>query len=161
MAGTYQYNARVNIDCAARRRSPSPFRQGRQSHPRLLVDAHHAHSDNPEQGIRLTGSYWHFFRIDITGQATTDCCSSAQQTYWRHCCRRGERHWSGSRQHHQAMQLLQNGGTGLQIKNLGAYNKIINCDSYLNCDEGQGDADGFCTKDFCRRRQLFLRMPLI
>ena len=32
------------------------------------------------------------------------------------------------------------------MKNLASNNRIINCDSYLNCDEGQGDADGFAPK---------------
>ena len=42
--------------------------------------------------------------------------------------------------------FYRNGDTGLQMKNLAANNKVINCDSYLNCDEDEGDADGFAPK---------------
>ena len=42
--------------------------------------------------------------------------------------------------------FYRNGDTGLQIKNLGAFNYILNCDAYENKDEGDGDADGFAPK---------------
>ena len=42
--------------------------------------------------------------------------------------------------------FYKNGDTGLQMKNLAANNMVINCDSYLNCDEDEGDADGFAPK---------------
>lgn len=36
--------------------------------------------------------------------------------------------------------------TGLQMKNLATYNRVINCDAYYNCDPAHGDADGFAVK---------------
>lgn len=106
----------------------------------------HGHSDNPYQGIRLTSSYWYFYHVDITnasdngmliernkptGGSASDIVNLTDQAHDNiiECC-----------------NFYKNGDTGLQMKNLASYNYIINCDSYLNCDEGQGDADGFAPK---------------
>ncbi len=146
-AGTYVYNARININAIGSAEKPIALYayQGR-----AVLDfsgmPYHAHSDNPYQGIRLCGSYWHFFGIDITnasdngmliernkpaGGTSTDVMNATEQA------------------HHNIIEqcnFYRNGDTGLQMKNLAAYNKVINCDAYLNCDEGQGDADGFAPK---------------
>lgn len=106
----------------------------------------HGHSDNPYQGIRLTSSYWYMYHVDITnasdngmliernkpaGGTATDVMNAEGQAHDNiiHAC-----------------NFYKNGDTGLQMKNLAAYNYIINCDSYLNCDENFGDADGFAPK---------------
>lgn len=147
-AGTYVYDKRINID----------NHNGTEDAPielfgyngRAILDfsgqPYHAHSNNPYQGVRLTSSYWHFYKIDIcnasdnglliernkpTGGSSSDIVNLTEQA------------------HHNVIEqcnFYKNGDTGLQIKNLGAYNRIINCDSYLNCDEDEGDADGFAPK---------------
>ncbi len=147
MAGTYQYHARVNIDsCGTEAKPIALFALGGRAILDFSTMPYHAHSDNPYQGVRLTGSYWHFYRIDITkasdnglliernkptGGTVTDVVNATGQAHDNII---------------EQCNFYKNGDTGLQIKNLGGYNKIINCDSYLNCDEGQGDADGFAPK---------------
>ena len=89
-------------------------------------------TDNPYQGVRLTGSYWHFYRIDITkasdnglliernkptGGTVTDVVNATGQAHDNII---------------EQCNFYKKGATGLQIKNLGGYNKISNCDSYLN-----------------------------
>jgi hypothetical protein len=146
-AGTYVYNARININAIGSEEKPIALYAYKG---RAVLDfsamPYHAHSDNPYQGIRLCGSYWHFFGIDITnasdnglliernkpaGGTSADVMNATEQA------------------HHNIIEqcnFYRNGDTGLQMKNLAAYNKVINCDAYLNCDEGQGDADGFAPK---------------
>ena len=146
-AGTYTYDHRINID----------NKNGTEEQPielfamggRAVLDfsnmPYHKHSDNPYQGVRLTSSYWHFYRIDI-------CNASDNGLLIERSNSNGGT--SGIAQmtdqaHDNIIEecnFYRNGDTGLQIKNLGAFNKVINCDSYLNCDEGQGDADGFAPK---------------
>ena len=147
-AGRYVYDHRINID----------NKNGTEEQPielfavggRAILDfsgmPYHKHSDNPLQGVRLTSSYWHFYRIDIcnasdnglliernkpTGGSNKDIMNATEQA------------------HHNLIEecnFYKNGDTGLQMKNLAAFNRVVNCDAYLNCDEGEGDADGFAPK---------------
>ena len=106
----------------------------------------HGHSDNPYQGVRLTSSYWYFYHIDITnasdngmliernkptGGSSSDIAKATDQAHDNII---------------EACHFYKNGDTGLQMKNMAEYNYVINCDAYLNCDEGQGDADGSAPK---------------
>lgn len=147
-AGTYIYDKRININDRHGEEDKMIELWGYKGRAILDFSAmpYHSHSDNPYQGIRLTSSYWHIKNLDITNASdngmliernkpsdgsSTDITRRTQDA------------------HHNIIELCnfyRNGDTGLQIKNLGAYNKIINCDSYLNCDEGEGDADGFAPK---------------
>ena len=147
-AGRYVYDHRINID----------NKNGTEDQPielfgvggRAILDfsgmPYHKHSDNPLQGVRLTSSYWHFYRIDIcnasdngmliernkpTGGSNKDIMNATEQA------------------HHNLIEecnFYKNGDTGLQMKNLASFNRVVNCDAYLNCDEGEGDADGFAPK---------------
>jgi hypothetical protein len=147
-AGTYVYDHRINID--NHNGTPDQPIELFAVDGRAVLDfsamPYHKHSDNPLQGVRLTSSYWHFYRIDITnasdnglliernkptGGSNADIIAATEQG------------------HHNLIEecnFYRNGDTGLQIKNLGAWNQVINCDSYENCDEGEGDADGFAPK---------------
>lgn len=147
-AGTYVYDHRININ--DRNGEPEAYIKLMCPDGRATLDfsamPQHGHSDNPYQGVRLTSSYWHFYRIDIcnasdnglliernkpTGGSSSDIANLTDQAHDNII---------------EQCNFYKNGDTGLQIKNLGAQNYIINCDSYLNCDEGQGDADGFAPK---------------
>lgn len=139
-AGTYQYDARVNIaNCGtAEKRITLKCNDGR-----AVLDfskmPYHKHSDNPQQGIRLTGSYWHFYHIDICNASDNGLLIERESTQG----------YPENQAHNNLIEqcnFYKNGDTGLQIKNLGSFNYIVNCDSYLNCDEDQGDADGFAPK---------------
>ena len=147
-AGTYVYDKRIDIN--DRNGEPDKLIELWGYEGRAVLDfsgmPYHSHSNNPYQGVRLTSSYWHFKNLDIcnasdnglliernkpTGGTSKDIANRTQDA------------------HDNIIELCnfyRNGDTGLQIKNLGAYNKIINCDSYLNCDEDEGDADGFAPK---------------
>ena len=147
MAGTYVYDARININHSGREDACiNVFAKGGRAVLDFSAMPYHAHSSNPYQGIRLCGSYWHFYRIDITnasdngmlierskpmGGTAQDIVNAIDQAHDNII---------------EECNFYRNGDSGLQLKNLAANNRIINCDSYLNCDEGQGDADGFAPK---------------
>lgn len=145
--GEYRPEARINID--NRNGLPDNYNALVCLDGRAVINCnhpYHKHSDNPYQGVRLTSSYWYFYHVDITnasdnglliernkpvGGSSADVVAAVGQAHDNviHAC-----------------HFYKNGDTGLQMKNLAAYNYIINCDAYLNCDEGQGDADGFAPK---------------
>ena len=147
-AGTYVYDHRINIDNknGTEEQPIELFAVGGRAVLDFSAMPYHKHSDNPYQGVRLTSSYWHFYRIDIcnasdngmliernkpSGGSSSDIVRLTDQAHDNLI---------------EECNFYKNGDTGLQIKNLGAYNKVVNCDSYLNCDEEQGDADGFAPK---------------
>jgi hypothetical protein len=81
-------------------------------------------------GIRLTGSYWHFSGIDITGAGDN-----------------GMRIEGGSNNIIELCNFYRNRDSGLQLDNGAANNTVRNCDSYFNADPADyGDADGFAPK---------------
>ena len=147
MAGTYVYDDRININQSGTEdKHIAVFAKGGRAILDFSAMPYHKHSDNPYQGIRLCGSYWHFYRIDITnasdngmliernkptGGTSADVINATDQAHDNII---------------EECNFYKNGDTGLQLKNLASNNYIINCDSYLNCDEGQGDADGFAPK---------------
>ena len=147
-AGTYAYDHRINID----------NKNGTEEEPielfavggRAILDfsgmPYHKHSDNPYQGVRLTSSYWHFYRIDICNASDNGLLIERNITSGGSSSNIANLTEQAHDNIIEECNFYKNGDTGLQIKNLGAFNKVINCDSYLNCDESQGDADGFAPK---------------
>ena len=147
MPGTYVYDARININtCATAEKPIALYAYSGRAVLDFSAMPYHKHSDNPYQGIRLCGSYWHFYHIDITnasdnglliernkptGGSNTDVLNATEQAHDNII---------------EECNFYRNGDTGLQMKNLASFNYVINCDSYLNCDEDQGDADGFAPK---------------
>lgn len=147
-AGNYVYDKRININ--DRNGTPEAPIQVFAYGGRAVLDfsgmPYHKHSDNPYQGIRLTSSYWHFYKIDITNASDNGMLIERNKptggTSADIIARTQDAHDNVIEQ----CNFYRNGDTGLQMKNLGAYNYVINCDSYENKDEGDGDADGFAPK---------------
>lgn len=147
-AGRYIYDHRINIDNKNGTEEQTIELFGVGGHAVLDFSGmpYHKHSDNPLQGVRLTSSYWHFYRIDIcnasdnglliernkpTGGSNQDILNATDQAHDNLI---------------EECNFYKNGDTGLQMKNLASFNRVVNCDAYLNCDEGEGDADGFAPK---------------
>ncbi len=147
-AGTYVYDHRINIDNKnGTEEAPIElFAVGGRAVLDFSAMPYHKHSDNPYQGVRLTSSYWHFYRIDICNASDNGMLIERNKPTGGSSKDIANLHEQAHDNLIEECNFYKNGDTGLQIKNLGAYNKIINCDSYLNCDEEQGDADGFAPK---------------
>ncbi|MDE5785581.1 MAG: right-handed parallel beta-helix repeat-containing protein, partial [Duncaniella sp.] len=143
-AGTYKYSARVSLKAVGEKNSGKISLFARGGRAVLDYDAMPVADNN--QGIRLTGSYWHIYGLDIynagdngllierdkpSGGSYSDIAANTHQG------------------HHNVVEncsFVRNADTGLQMKNLAAYNLVINCDSYFNIDPGEGNADGFAVK---------------
>lgn len=106
----------------------------------------HGHSDNPYQGIRLTSSYWHFYHVDVTNASDNGLLIERNKPTGGTASDIKNRTQDAHDNIIEDCKFYKNGDTGVQIKNLGAFNYILNCDAYENKDEGDGDADGFAPK---------------
>ncbi len=147
-AGTYVYSKRINIDDhnGTAERPIQVFAHGGRAVLDFSGMPYHKHSDNPYQGVRLTSSYWHFYKIDITNASDNGMLIERNKPTNGSVSDIIARTQDGHDNIIEQCNFYRNGDTGLQMKNLGAYNYVINCDSYENVDENDGDADGFAPK---------------
>ena len=147
-AGTYVYDKRININDRNGEADKPIELFGKDGQAVLDFSGmpYHAHSNNPYQGIRHTSSYWHFKNIDITNASDNGLLIERNKPTGGSASDIINRTQDGHDNIIELCNFYKNGDTGLQMKNLAANNKVINCDSYLNCDEDEGDADGFAPK---------------
>ena len=147
-AGTYVYDKRININDTNGEpdKMIELFGKGGQAVLDFSGMPYHAHSGNPLQGIRHTSSYWHFKNIDITNASDNGMLIERNKPTGGSASDILNRTQDAHDNIVELCNFYKNGDTGLQMKNLAANNKVINCDSYLNCDEDEGDADGFAPK---------------
>ena len=147
-AGTYVYDKRININDRNGEADKLIEVFGKDGQAVLDFSGmpYHAHSNNPYQGVRLTSSYWHFKNIDICKASDNGMLIERNKPTGGSASDIINRTQDGHDNIIELCNFYQNGDTGLQMKNLAANNKVINCDSYLNCDEDEGDADGFAPK---------------
>ena len=147
-AGTYVYDKRINID--DHNGEPDKYIELFAKGGRAVLDfsgmPYHKHSDNPYQGVRLTSSYWHFYKIDICNASDNGMLIERNKPTGGTAADIIARTQDGHDNIIEQCNFYRNGDTGLQMKNLGAYNYVINCDAYENADESDGDADGFAPK---------------
>ena len=90
-------------------------------------------------GIKLTGSYWHFRGIDITGAGDN-----------------GMNIGGGSNNLIELCTFYRNRDSGLQLDNGASNNTIRNCDSYFNADPRLWRCRRICSENGCGKRKLFL-----
>jgi hypothetical protein len=83
------------------------------------------------QGIQISGDYWYVKGIEAFGAGDNGMLIQG-----------------GNYNRIENCAFDENRDAGFEIKGGAAYNKIINCDSYLNADPATsyGNADGFSTK---------------
>lgn len=147
-AGRYVYSKRINID--QRNGTHDKYITLMCPDGRAILDfsamPFHAHSNNPFQGVRLTSSYWHFYKIDICNASDNGLLIERNKPDGGSSSDILARTEDAHDNIIEFCNFYRNGDTGLQIKNMGAFNYILNCDSYYNCDTENGDADGFAPK---------------
>lgn len=147
-AGTYKYDKRINID--GRNGTHDQYITLMCPDGRAVLDfsemPYHAHSDNPLQGVRLTSSYWHFYKIDICNASDNGLLIERNKPQGGSASDILARTQDAHDNIIEFCFFYKNGDTGLQMKNLAEFNYVLNCDSYWNCDEENGDADGFAPK---------------
>jgi len=147
-AGTYNYDSRININ--GRNGTHDKYITVLCPDGRAVLDfssmPYHGHSDNPQQGIRLTSSYWHFYKIDVCNASDNGVLIERNKPTGGSSDDILKRTMDAHDNIFEFCNFYKNGDTGMQIKNLGSFNYILNCDSYENRDEDDGDADGFAPK---------------
>lgn len=143
--GTYAYTMRINISSVGES-DGGTIALFAEKGKRVLLNFSAMPCDPNNQAIRLTGSYWHIYGLDVKGAGDNGMLIERNKpvggTYIDVMNRTNEAH-------HNIIEFCsfyENQDTGLQLKNMAANNRIINCDSYFNCDPDHGDADGFAPK---------------
>ncbi|NDW13741.1 T9SS C-terminal target domain-containing protein [Bacteroides sp. 214] len=145
LGGTYKYALRINIRTVGEADGGTIY-LGTRNGERALLDFSSMVLDPNNQGIRLTGSYWYMYGLDIKGAGDNGLLIERNKpsggTYQdiKNNTQEG---------HHNVIEFCSfydNKDTGLQMKNMAEYNRVINCDSYHNRDAEDGNADGFAPK---------------
>lgn len=143
-AGTYAYTSRINIGTVGEPNSGMIRLESRGG--RAVLDFKKQGLGDNNQGIRLTGSYWHLYGLDIVNAGDNGLLIERNKPsggeYKDIAARTDEAHDNIV----EFCNFIRNQDTGLQMKNLAEYNRVINCDSYYNTDPDNGDADGFAVK---------------
>ena len=145
--GEYRPTARINID--DRNGTADNYNSLVCLDGRAVINCDHpvhGHSNNPYQGIRLTSSYWHFYHVDITNASDNGLLIERNKPTGGSASDIKNRTQDAHDNIIEDCKFYKNGDTGVQIKNLGSFNYILNCDAFENKDEDDGDADGFAPK---------------
>lgn len=146
-AGEYRPEARININ--DRNGTADNYNSLVCLDGRAVINCNHpahGHSDNPYQGIRLTSSYWHFYHVDVTNASDNGLLIERNKPTGGTSTDIKNRTQDAHDNIIEDCRFYRNGDTGVQIKNLGSFNYILNCDAFENQDEDDGDADGFAPK---------------
>lgn len=143
-AGTYKYGKRINIGTIGEKNSGmiALFAKG----GRAILDFSQMPLADANQGIRLTGSYWHLYGIDLCGAGDNGLLIERNKPTGGNY---SDIAVNTEQAHHNLIEnctFYRNRDTGLQMKNLASYNYVVNCDAYFNADPDMGDADGFAVK---------------
>lgn len=144
LAGTYNYTERININHYGLRNSGMIVIAGKGG--RAVLDFSGMADEDNNQGIRLTGSYWHLYNIDIVGAGDNGLLIERNKPSGGNYNNIKDSVSQGHDNLIECCNFYRNRDSGLQIKNLGSNNKIVNCDAYYNRDSSDGDADGFAVK---------------
>lgn len=145
--GEYRPTARININ--DRNGTADNYNSLVCLDGRAVINCNHpahGHSDNPYQGIRLTSSYWHFYHVDVTNASDNGLLIERNKPTGGSASDIKSRTQDAHDNIIEDCKFYRNGDTGVQIKNLGSFNYILNCDAFENKDEDDGDADGFAPK---------------
>jgi hypothetical protein len=124
--GTHIYSTTITLSKSGT--SSAKYYLLAYNNERPVLDFSSMIEDGGNRGIRLSGSYWYIKGLDIYGAGDNGMNISGSYNTIEFC------------------RFYENHDTGLQIGGGGAYNNIINCDSFYNADSSLENADGFAPK---------------
>jgi hypothetical protein len=142
--GVYSYSTRININTSGTAEEMISIRS--VAGERAILDFSAMADEDANQGIRLTGSYWHLYGLDIKGAGDNGLLIERNKPSGGGYADIKDKTDEAHDNIIEMCNFYENRDAGVQLKNLAAYNKIINCDSYNNRDSSDGDADGFAPK---------------
>lgn len=143
-AGTYKYGTRVNIATVGKANSGKIVLAAKDG--RAVLDFSQMALGDANQGIRLTGSYWHIIGLDICGAGDNGMLIERNKPSGGTYNDIKNATTEGHDNIIENCSFYRNQDTGLQMKNLAENNMVVNCDAYFNADPDMGDADGFAVK---------------
>ena len=131
LGGTYSVSSRINISASGTATKPIHLLSEDPYSKRAILNFATEGVADANQGIYLTGNYWHIKGIDIENAGDN-----------------GMLIYGGSYDTIEWCSFHENSDAGLQIRYGAKYDYILNCDSYWNYDEKTtgGNADGFSPK---------------
>jgi hypothetical protein len=132
-AGVHKYTETVCIPRRLDGTATAPCRiSGIPGGQRPQLDFTGVDHSSEIRGIQLDGNYWHLYYLEIYGASDNNV------------------NVGGSYNLLELLAVHDGGDTGLQINStnslMPSYNRILNCDSYMNADNSAEDADGFAAK---------------
>jgi hypothetical protein len=125
-AGAYTLSATINLTKSGTSAKPIFLLAATEQRPILDFSSMPVASGN--RGVQLSGSYWHIKGLIIKGAGDNGMNVSGDNNVLEFC------------------DFTENRDSGCQLGGRASNNRIINCDSYYNCDPGEGNADGFSPK---------------
>jgi len=129
--GTYAVSARIVISANGTAAKPIHLLAEDAYTKRAVLDFATQGVGNSNQGIQLTGNYWHIKGLDIENAGDNGMIVDG-----------------GSYDTIEWCSFHENSDAGLQLRHGATHDYILNCDSYWNYDAGTlgGNADGFSPK---------------
>jgi hypothetical protein len=124
--GTYILATTINISKSGT--SANKYYLFAYQEERPILDFSGMAVSGSNRGISVSGSYWHIKGLDVKGAGDNGMNISGSNNVIEFC------------------SFFENRDTGCQLGGGASNNQVINCDSYYNCDPGQGNADGFSPK---------------
>ena len=124
--GRYSYGTTINLSKSGT--SVNMYYLWAYPGERAFLDFSSMPLSSSNRGIKLSGKYWYIKGFDVYKAGDNGMNISGSYDIVEQCT------------------FSQNQDTGLQLSGGSSFNRIINCDSYLNRDPGQGNADGFAPK---------------
>jgi hypothetical protein len=128
--GQHDYNSTISISKSGTAKKLITLQGYRNEN--VILDFAKQAEEKGNNGIYLTGSYWHLKSIIIQHAGAYGFCTIGTHNIFEQIITR------------------MNRNAGFRMSAGSAYNLILNCDSYLNYDPKKHgeDADGFATKGF-------------
>lgn len=126
-AVTFTLNSRIRVT-ASGTSSEGIVLIGEDSEDRPLFDFSEMSESSSNQGVVLSGNYWHVKGIDFVGAGDNGMKIEGSNNVIEFCT------------------FSECADTGLQLDTGASNNIILNCDSYFNADSSIENADGFACK---------------
>ena len=125
--GNYVLNSKITLSISGEEGNEITL-LGQTEGDRAKLDFSAMAESSSNQGIVLTGNFWHIKGIDIYKAGDNGLQIKGNNNLIEFCT------------------FSECADTGLQIDNGASNNTILNCDSYFNADSSNENADGFACK---------------
>lgn len=137
--GVYKSSSRINISSSGKHNAYITIMPAEEN-AKVVFDFSEMSFDSTNRGIQLTGSFWHFYGLDVTGAGDNGLYIAGNNNIVENC--------EFYKNRDSGLQLGRGASSQKNISDWPSNNFIKNCTSYYNYDdETLGEnADGFAAK---------------